>query len=214
MFPLIGSAFEMCGIYGRLSIAGVGDVDVRRDCLVHRGPDDAGTWRNDSDTVALAHRRLSIIDLSDDSHQSFVSADGRCVIVYNGEIYNYLDIRAELQRAGHRFRSEGDTEVVLAAYMEWGFSCIDRFNGMFAFAIYDAGNDSTQERLFVARDRVGKKPFYYRRADGEFEFASELKAISQYCGIDFQALNHYLALGYVPFDLCIASGKEVPKSLI
>lgn len=196
----------MCGIYGILSKGRIGDVDVHRDRMIHRGPDDGGSWSNASGTVALAHRRLSIIDLSEGSRQPFVSADGRCAIVFNGEVYNYQEIRAELTKNGHRFRSEGDTEVVLAAYMEWGFSCVDRFNGMFAFAIYDAGSGTRPERLFVARDRVGKKPFYYRHAGSEFEFASELKAITISEGIDLQALNHYLALGYVPFDLCIAKG--------
>ena len=196
----------MCGIYGRLSVGRVCDVVVQRDHLVHRGPDDAGTWANISGTVVLAHRRLSIIDLSGSSRQPFVSADGRCVIVYNGEIYNYRELRAELQRMGHQFHSDGDTEVVLAAYMEWGWDCVVRFNGMFAFAIYDAGNGSTQELLFVARDRVGKKPFYYHHSGREFEFASELKAISNKDGIDLQALNYYLALGYIPFDRCIVKG--------
>ena len=159
----------MCGIIGIISSNKLDDdIERYRDRLIHRGPDDAGCWRNANGTVALAHRRLSIIDLTTDSHQPFVSADGRCVIVYNGEIYNYRNIRAELQRAGHRFRSEGDTEVVLAAYMEWGFSCVDRLNGMFAFAIYDTGNGSSKAQLFVARGRIGKKPFYYRHAGGAF----------------------------------------------
>ena len=103
-------------------------------------------------------------------------------------------------------RSDGDTEVVLAAYREWGVSCIDRFNGMFAFAIYDTGGISNPARIFVARDRAGKKPFYYRHTGGEFEFASEPKALKTGGDIDLQALNHYLALGYVPFDLCMAKG--------
>jgi len=197
----------VCGIYGLLSPFGIKEgVDKQRDTLSHRGPDDAGIWFNTNRTVALAHRRLSIIDLSERSHQPFISAGGRFVIVFNGEIYNYREIRAELKCIGYTFRSDGDTEVVLNAYREWGFSCVDRFNGMFAFAIYDAGDNSTSQRLFVARDRAGKKPFYYRHSGGEFEFASELKAISQYDGIDLQALNHYLSLGYVPFNLCIASG--------
>jgi asparagine synthase (glutamine-hydrolysing) len=204
----------MCGIYGIVSQSAANDrVNKHRDQLYHRGPDDAGTWYKSDRTVALAHRRLSIIDLSEGSHQPMVSADARCVIVFNGEIYNYREIRTELQRAGHRFRSEGDTEVVLAAYREWGVACVDHFNGMFAFAIYDAGDSSNREQLFVARDRAGKKPFYYRHAGVEFEFASELKAVTTTEGIDLQALNHYLALGYIPYDLCIAKGvKKLPPA--
>lgn len=199
----------MCGIYGIASANGLDDlvnIEVRRDTLAHRGPDDAGIWVNAERNVAFAHRRLAIIDLSASSHQPFVSDDRRCVIVFNGEIYNYCEIRGELRHAGHRFRSDGDTEVVLAAYREWGVSCIDRFNGMFAFAIYDTGGISNPARIFVARDRAGKKPFYYRHTGGEFEFASEPKALKTGGDIDLQALNHYLALGYVPFDLCMAKG--------
>lgn len=198
----------MCGIIGRISRhPGVEDRFIHlRDRLRHRGPDDAGCWLNVIGTVMLGHRRLSILDLSDTSHQPFVSENGRCIIVFNGEVYNYLEIRRELEARGYRFRSTGDTEVVLAAYEHWGDPCVEHFNGMFAFAIYDQGGNDSSERLFIARDRVGKKPFYYRHEGFTFEFASELKALEPVAGIDLQALNHYLALGYVPFDLCIAEG--------
>lgn len=203
----------MCGIIGKLGqYPQTSDAFARsRDLLTHRGPDDAGIWNNVSGTVMLGHRRLSIIDLSDASHQPLSSVDGRCVIVFNGEVYNYLEIRRELMEKGHRFRSSGDTEVVLAAYEEWGYSCVEYFNGMFAFAIYDQGDSNFPEQLFVARDRVGKKPFYYRHMGRQFDFASELKAIDTADGMNIQALNHYLALGYVPFDLCIS--EKVKKLL-
>lgn len=198
----------MCGIIGSLSRHPENEERFiqLRDRLRHRGPDDAGVWRNQAGTVIFGHRRLSIIDLSDTSHQPFVSTGGRCVIVFNGEVYNYLEIRKDLEAQGHHFRSTGDTEVVLAAYEHWGDACVERFNGMFAFAIYDQGANGSPERLFVARDRVGKKPFYYRHEGHRFEFSSELKGLAPNAGINLQALNHYLALGYVPFDLCIAEG--------
>ena len=200
----------MCGIVGRASLYPGNEVRFTqlRDRLRHRGPDDAGYWRNQTGTVMLGHLRLSILDLSDTSRQPFVTGSGRCTIVYNGEVYNYLEIRRELEALGHRFRSTGDTEVVLAAYEQWGEACVEHFNGMFAFAIYDQGDNDSPERLFVARDRAGKKPFYYRLDGSTFEFASELKAIKPNAGINPQALNHYLALGYVPFDLCIAEGVQ------
>ncbi len=198
----------MCGIIGHLRAPSLSRESfiVARDRMTHRGPDDAGLWQNREGSVFFGHCRLSILDLSPAGNQPMVSKCGRLVIVFNGEVYNYLELKDELEALGYRFKGSGDTEVILAAYSEWGFSCVERFNGMFAFAIYDAGNDANRERLFVARDRVGKKPFYYRHAGREFEFASELKAITNTEGIDSQALNHYLALGYVPFDLCIAKG--------
>lgn len=204
----------MCGIYGIVSPAGIKDnVDARRDTMVHRGPDGAGTWFNTGRTVALAHRRLSIIDLTEESRQPFVFQDEGLAIVFNGEIYNFLEIREELKEQGAKFRSTGDTEVVLAAYNSWGIDCVHHLNGMFSFAVYDSGKHAGKERLFFARDRAGEKPLYYRHVGGRFVFASELKAIGNFEGIDLNALNHYLALGYVPFDLCIAKGvKKLPPA--
>jgi asparagine synthase (glutamine-hydrolysing) len=160
--------------------------------------------------AALGHRRLSIIDTSHGSDQPFVSADGKLILVFNGEIYNYLELRVQLEAEGVAFRTHGDTEVLLAAYQHWGADCLQRFNGMWAFAIWDRRRGGGREQLFVARDRVGEKPFYYRCESRRFEFASELKGLRTglHTGgaIDLQALNHYLALGYVPGDLCIVAG--------
>ncbi len=131
------------------------------------------------------------------------STDGRYTIVFNGEIYNFAELRLQLQALGHRFASSGDTEVLLAAYAVWGEACLDRLNGMFAFAIHDRGGPAERPSLFFARDRAGEKPFYYTYERGNFSFASELKALTHGHELSLQALNHYLALGYVPFDLCL-----------
>lgn len=199
----------MCGIYGIARATGSVDliqVASRRDILGHRGPDDAGLWVGDDGRIALAHRRLAILDLSPFGHQPMQSDCGRYVIVFNGEIYNYLELRNELAQIGERFRGGSDTEVILAAYRRWGADCITRFNGMFALAIYDQGTAVDLRRVFIARDRVGKKPFYYSHTGDCFEFASELKAMTSGGGLNQRALNFYLALGYVPGDLCIRSG--------
>lgn len=137
--------------------------------LAHRGPDDAGFF--EAGNVVLGHRRLAIIDLSPGGHQPMHSADGRYTIVFNGEIYNFREIRAQL--GGWQFRSESDTEVILAAYAQWGKECLHRFNGMFAFALYDA---HTRE-LWIVRDRMGIKPLYYWYKDGTLVFASEIRAV-------------------------------------
>ena len=142
------------------------------ECIAHRGPDGVGQVIRDG-RVGLGHRRLAIIDLSDEASQPMRSASG-CEIVLNGEIYNYLELRAELASGGATFRTSSDTEVLLAAYDRWGVDCLRRLNGMFAFAIYDP----SQRTLFLARDRFGEKPLYYHRtADGTFLFASEIKAL-------------------------------------
>jgi asparagine synthase (glutamine-hydrolysing) len=143
--------------------------------LAHRGPDGKGIWtgRCNDWNVMLGHRRLSIIDLSDAASQPMASADGSCHIVYNGEIYNYIELREELRGLGFEFRTKSDTEVILAAYRQWGADCLNRFNGMWAFAIHDAKKNI----LFCARDRFGIKPFYCFRKPGLFVFASEIKAL-------------------------------------
>ena len=198
----------MCGIYGLVNPEGVSreSVEAARDRLAHRGPDDAGLWMNNDGQVALAHRRLSILELSSLGHQPMQSDCGRYVIVFNGEIYNYVELRNELVQAGEHFCGGSDTEVILAAYRRWGADAVSRFNGMFAFAIYDQGTTTDPRRLFVARDRAGEKPLYYSQSGGRFEFASELKAMISGGGLSLRALNFYLALGYVPGDLCIRSG--------
>jgi asparagine synthase (glutamine-hydrolysing) len=162
----------MCGIFGYI---GSIDEQLATHCtntLAHRGPDGFGLWVGRG--VTLGHRRLSILDLSANASQPMHSYDGRYTISFNGEIYNYLEIKKELISLGHIFRSESDTEVILNAYMEWGVDCQPRFNGMWAFAIWD----SIKGSLFLSRDRFGKKPLYYAELrQGEFAFASEMKAL-------------------------------------
>lgn len=163
----------MCGIAGIVGIAGRDYIQAMTDIQAHRGPDDSGTLVLDDDLVALGHRRLSIIDLTAAGHQPMSSETGEFWITFNGEIYNYREIRNELERRGHSFRSSTDTEVLLAAYAQWGDACLNHLNGMFAFAIYDA----RRKRLFAARDRLGIKPFYYFYVPGLLVFASEIKAL-------------------------------------
>jgi len=165
----------VCGITGSVRIGSCLDVSTStrmRDTLAHRGPDDAGHWISPADGVTLGSRRLAILDLSPLGHQPMQDASGTLTIVFNGEIYNYAELRHELQMA-YRFQSRSDTEVLLAAYSCWGPDCVQRLNGMFAFAIWD----SKRRHLFAARDRFGEKPFYYHRRPSLFLFASEIKAI-------------------------------------
>ena len=170
----------MCGICGELRLDGAsvepGLIERMLPALEKRGPDDAGTWR--SGKVAFGHRRLSIIDLSDRSHQPMV--DGELSLVFNGAIYNYRELRAELQTRGHEFLSGGDSEVILKAYREWGVDCPARLHGMFAFAIWD----ERRQWLFAARDRFGIKPFYYSLDGRRFRFASNTQALLAGGGID------------------------------
>ncbi|MBN1412799.1 MAG: asparagine synthase (glutamine-hydrolyzing) [Spirochaetales bacterium] len=206
----------MCGIYGiidREKPVDPGFLKIRNNLQKHRGPDDEGIWISGSRDTGLAHCRLSIIDLSPGGHQPMCSNDGRYAIVYNGEIYNFIELRDGLMREGFAFETTSDTEVVLKSYIRWGESCVDKFNGMFAFAIYDRGTESAGPSVFFARDRAGKKPFYYFRETNRFQFGSELKVIDKSTGPDMNAINHYLFLGYVPGDLCIASGvRKLPPA--
>jgi asparagine synthase (glutamine-hydrolysing) len=148
--------------------------------LAHRGPDGEGVEHFAAQRLWLGHRRLSIIDVSERGHQPMSYADGRYWLTYNGEVYNYLELRDELHRLGHCFKSDTDSEVILAAFAEWGPSCQSRFNGMWAFAIWDARNRS----LFVSRDRFGIKPLHYSHRGGAFVFASEMKAFLALPGVD------------------------------
>jgi asparagine synthase (glutamine-hydrolysing) len=163
----------MCGISGLVGLADQALARAMANAQAHRGPDDVGTITLNEHQVSLAHRRLSIIDLSPAGHQPMSNAAGDLWITFNGEIYNYLEIRHELLALGHQFKSHSDTEVLLAAYEVWGNECLARLNGMFAFAIYDV----RKKRLFAARDRLGIKPFYYFHRDGLFVFASEIKSL-------------------------------------
>lgn len=201
----------MCGLAGYINFSTVNipDVEITRKMiskLNHRGPDDAGTWHSHDGRIQLAHARLAIQDLSPLGHQPMLRDDDRFVIVFNGEIYNFEALRLQLQQRGHLFRSMGDTEVVLAAYQEWGAQCVEHFNGMFALAILDQGRDGVPPSLFLARDRAGEKPLYYMHSQGQLVFASELKALPHGGAINLKALNHYLALGYVPADQCLFEG--------
>ena len=182
-------------------------IGKMRDTMICRGPDDAGLWIKDS--IGLGHRRLSIIDLSSAAHQPMVSECGRFVITFNGEVYNFQEIRKDLENLGYRFRSNSDTEVTLEAYLAWGTDCLAKLNGMFAFCIYD----DTRKRLFLARDRAGEKPLYYHYGKNGLAFASELKALMADPALprvlDLNAFNFYLAYGYVPGEMCIL--KDVRK---
>ncbi len=202
----------MCGIVGIASKRREISLELTaamRDTMSHRGPDDAGLWISFDRKIALAHRRLSIIDLSPRGRQPMSDRFGRLWLVLNGEIYNYLDLRAELEARGHSFRTASDTEVVLEAYRAWGTDCLSRFNGMFAFGLYD----SAARRLFLARDRAGEKPLFYYHTPDKLVFASELKALMADPAfprdLDLEALEHYLAYGYVPGNTCML--KDVRK---
>ena len=163
----------MCGIAGIVDVSAPVDaalVAAMSEAIAHRGPDDSGLYS--SENIVLGFRRLSILDLSAAGHQPMRDPSGRYVLVFNGEIYNYLELRAELASAGRVFTSGTDTEVILAAFERWGEACVERFNGMWAFALWD----SEKRTLFCSRDRFGIKPFFYRHDGGRFVFASELKA--------------------------------------
>lgn len=179
--------------------------------LAHRGPDDSGFWESSDGSVALGHRRLSIIDLSPLGRNPMSWDGGRLQITFNGEIYNYLELRGELERAGHRFRSQTDTEVILAAYDQWGIDCVQRLAGMFALALWDA----PRRRLWLCRDRLGKKPLYYAAFGGTLLFASELKALLVDPlfprAVDATAIGLYLRSGYIPAPFTIyAAARKLP----
>jgi asparagine synthase (glutamine-hydrolysing) len=174
------------------------------DALAHRGPDGSGVWT--APGVGLGHRRLSIIDLAT-GDQPMRSADGKLALTYNGEIYNFREVRAELEALGHSFRTESDTEVILASWRQWGPACLSRFNGMFAFALHD----SEEDVLFLARDRLGVKPLYWTTlSDDALAFASELKGLLAHPLLrrtpSRSAVEDYLGLGYVPDDNCMVEG--------
>src|SRR5687768_12160509 len=176
----------MCGIVGFWSRQPLGDEEARcrvvamRDAVAHRGPDETGVWVEGP--VALGHRRLSILDLSPLGRQPMTSADGRWTICYNREVFNFQVLRAELERKGHAFRGHSDTEIMLAAFVEWGMAgAVERFVGMFAFAAWDA----RERTLHLVRDRLGVKPLYVARTRaGDVLFASELKAVMAYPGFE------------------------------
>ncbi len=174
----------MCGIAGLISANSAARIGAMLTSLEHRGRDDEGTWtapaaaheRAEALGVTLGHRRLAIIDITSAGHQPMLSPDKRFALTFNGEIYNYRELRRQLETKHHRFQTDTDTEVLLAAFIEWGIECLPRLNGMFAFAVWDSLTSS----LTLARDRLGIKPLYYAHiqngARESFVFASEIKA--------------------------------------
>jgi asparagine synthase (glutamine-hydrolysing) len=198
----------MCGIAGVAARGGVPApevLDAMRDALAHRGPDGRGTWRSADGTVALMHRRLSILDLSPAGAQPMADGAGH-VLTFNGEIYNFQALRDELRAGGGAFHTGTDTEVVLAAYRAWGERFLERMQGMFALALWDPA----RRRLLLARDRAGEKPLFVHHAGGRLAFASELKALLADPAfrpeLDPEALDAYLAFGYAPGEACLLRG--------
>lgn len=198
----------MCGIVGIFNLNGspVSQILLRKmaDAISHRGPDGEGFYTDSF--IGFGHRRLAIIDLSPAGHQPMITSDGRFAIIYNGEVYNFQELRVELESLGRRFYSGTDAEVVLHSYVEWGTECVNRFNGMFAFAIWD----KTCQKLFLARDRYGIKPLYYTFKGDIFLFASEQKAILSHPSIqkevDFEALLEYFTFQNIFTDKTLLKG--------
>jgi len=195
----------MCGICGYIGDSGLGSSDLEtikrmNEAIYHRGPDDEGYFVENN--IALGVRRLSIIDLIR-GHQPIYNETGTIVIVFNGEIYNFKELRIDLERGGHQFSTNSDTEVIVHLYEDFGFDCLKKLNGMFAFAIYDKAEDL----LFMARDRLGIKPLHYYSGGKVFVFGSELKSLLLFPGlrreIDLKSLNRYLTFEYVPTPLTI-----------
>ena len=214
----------MCGITGffttekQISSQELGNI-VENMCqsLIHRGPDDGGIWVDEEVGIALGHRRLSIVDLSPEGHQPMISANGRYIIVFNGEVYNFPQLRKQLESLGYNFRGHSDTEVMLASFCEWGvIEATKRFNGMFTFALWD----KAERILHLGRDRLGEKPLYYGWCGHTFIFASELKAFKVHP--DFQpeinrdALALFLRFSYIPAPYSIYQGiyKLPPATLL
>jgi len=212
----------MCGIAGLIDLQSEISIGPMLESIEHRGRDDQGVWSsneidNHGRRISLGHRRLAIIDTSQAGHEPMLTADGRYVLTFNGEIYNYKDLRQQLQSLGHQFRTDSDAEVLLAAFVEWDTDCVNRLNGMFAFGIWD-----NQERcLTLVRDHVGIKPLYYAAvspANGRparFAFASEIKAILSSRVVtpvlDPEALNQFLTFLWAPDPNTLFSGiKTVP----
>ena len=201
----------MCGIAGFTRLSGVWDREVAGriiEAIHHRGPDQQGIYEGSE--ITLCAVRLKIIDLAG-GDQPIVSDDGGTVIVFNGEIYNHREIRRELERLGHRFRSQCDTETVLRAFMEWDTACFERMRGMFGVALWS----EARKRLVLARDRMGIKPLYYYRSGDDLYFGSELKAILEHSHVprrlDERALDRFLSVNYVPGDRTLIEGiRKVP----
>src|SRR5262245_9683775 len=208
----------MCGIagiyhYGRTEAVTPDTLIAMRDCMVHRGPDDADIYMSSERTAGFAHRRLSIIDLSELGRQPMADASGRFHIVFNGEIYNFAELRADLEKEGVRFRSHSDTEVLLYLYAKRGPDMLGSLRGMFAFVIWD----DLERRLFAARDRIGVKPLYFYNRDGRFIFASEIKALLATGHVSRsvhpEAFYHYLSFLTTPAPHTLFNGiRKLPAA--
>jgi asparagine synthase (glutamine-hydrolysing) len=206
----------MCGICGKIyfdqtHVVDPGELHQMAATLSHRGPDGDGVWT--APNVGLAHRRLAIIDLRSVADQPMSNEDGTVWITFNGEIYNFLELRRALEAQGHIFRTQSDTEVIVHAYEEYGRACVERLRGMFAFAIWD----TRTQTLFLARDRVGKKPLYYFHGHDRFIFASEIKALLLDDTVprvpDPVGIDHFLALQYIPAPLTAFQGvRKLPAA--
>lgn len=209
----------MCGIAGFIGDNdfclnkenAVNNLVKMTNIIAHRGPDDEGCWADNN--IGLGHRRLSIIDLSNAGHQPMESEDKKLVLVFNGEIYNFIELKKDLEKQGVVFKSHSDTEVILHGYRVWGKGVLQRLNGMFAFAIWDA----KRNEMFLARDRVGKKPLYYSHFNNVHLFGSEIKSILSWPGFkreaNLEAIHHYLTYQYVPSPLTAFDGiKKLPPA--
>lgn len=211
----------MCRIFGRLNYStsslGLNEVaccDNSLSLLAHGGPDDSGVFKELEDGIYMGHRRLSILDLSEAGHQPLIVEN--FVIAYNGEIYNFKEIKKELIDIGLVFTTESDTEVLLKSFLTWKYEAVNKFRGMFAFAIWD----TKIKKLTLCRDRIGVKPLYYYHKDGIFLFSSELKAISKYPGLDFEidmsSVSRFLKVGYIksPYSIYKYVKKVMPGSFL
>ena len=208
----------MCGISGIYHFNNSATTNEQvvvkmRDTLIHRGPDSAGLYISKDGKIGLGHRRLAIIDLSPAGHQPMTNENGSIWITYNGEIYNFQQIRPELEKRGHIFRSKSDTEVIIHAYEEYGFECLQKFNGMFAFVIWD----ERKQILFASRDHLGIKPFYYALQNGTFYFGSEIKAILAHPDfkkdLDENNISHYLTFSCLPAPFTLFKNvKKLPPA--
>lgn len=210
----------MCGICGYIGTKEISSEQLweMNNLMKHRGPDDGGIlqFRQGDFEVGIAQRRLSILDLSELGHQPMISGDGRYIIAYNGEVYNFTEIRKNLEEDGYVFYSNCDTEVILKAYSKWGKACFSMLNGMFAIAMYD----KCEAKLVLVRDRIGKKPLYYYMHRGHFVFSSELKPIMEYPyfekKINLEVVKNYLCNKYLVAPLCIFENtyKMVPGTIL
>ncbi len=198
----------MCGIFGVISNYGFNEKRRNRfshssRLQSHRGPDDSKEWWSDNFRIGFSHHRLSIVDLSNHGSQPMFSSDKTVVIVFNGEIYNYRDLKRELEIYGYQFKSNSDTEVVVCAYEHWGIDCVQKFNGMFAFSIFD----SKKNIVYLVRDRAGEKPLFYSTYNNELCFSSELKALLNFSDVprklNFNSFDCYLLMGYVSGGDCM-----------